>query len=109
MARVDIVVRLQFEGMHYWPGAPQDKPEAYLVHPHRHVFHVEATRLVMHDDREIEIIAFKREIKEFCEVNYGAGFHTLSCEMMAKEILRVFRLSRCSVLEDGENGAEVTA
>ncbi len=111
MAGVAIVVRLQFEGVHYWPDAPLDKPEHYLRHAHRHVFHVEAVKRVTHEERDIEIIAFKREMLAFCEERFGkgTGAHPFSCETLARILLEEFGLQRCSVLEDNENGAEVTA
>lgn len=103
---VAIVVRLQFEGVHWWPGAPQDVPEKYLVHPHRHMFYVEASKTVEHMDRQIEIIALRRRIEEYCYEHFR-GPHILSCEMMAQKLLAHFLLSTCQVLEDNENGAVV--
>jgi len=32
----------------------------------------------------------------------------MSCEMIARELIEHFNLSRCEVSEDGENGAIVT-
>ena len=35
------------------------------------------------------------------------NLESMSCEMLASELLQTFKLSYCSVLEDNENGAEV--
>ncbi len=80
----------------------------FLQFPHRHEFHVEAVKPVTHDDRDVEIIMLKGALRRYCESQF-AGPHTLSCEAMARQLQSVFDLSRCRVLEDGENGAEVTA
>lgn len=98
-----IVVRFQFEGIHSWPGAPQDGPTPFLRDPHRHVFHVTAHRPVTHDDRDVEFIQLKRVMLQACLANFS-GPHTLSCEAMAAHLLNTFGLSRCEVSEDGENG-----
>ena len=108
MAKLAIVVRLQFSGIHSWPTAPADRHEAYLAHPHRHVFHVEAVLNVTHVNRDVEFIAFKQRLLDYVD-DYFAGPHHMSCEEMALRLLDEFGLSRCSVFEDNENGAEVTA
>ena len=102
-----IVVNLRVEGFHQWVGAPA--PHSYLASMHRHEFHVRAEKLVTHADRDIEIIAFKRELVEFIEAKYGrpAMLGGKSCEMLALEFVRAFQLDLCEVLEDGENGAVV--
>lgn len=104
-----IKVKLQIAGVHRWPAA--DSPEySYLQHPHRHVFHIEATKQVSHDDRDIEIISFKRQIFEYLINKYWNGtlkmcdFDTLSCEAIGRELLNTFALSTVEVLEDNENG-----
>lgn len=108
MAALSIVVRFAFEGVHRWPDAPQDKPEAYLTLPHRHLFHVEAVKDVSHEERDIEIIAFRREMLQTCIEVYG-GPHDFSCETMARALLDQYKLRSCRVMEDNENGAEVRA
>jgi len=92
-----------FAGIHFWPGAPKGH---FLGHPHRHLFHVRAFAVVGGPDREIEFIALKEKIERYC-IRYFRGPHTLSCEMMAEQLLRHFRLAQCQVDEDGENGAVV--
>lgn len=106
--KIAIVVRFQFAGIHSWPLAPQNVEERYLAAPHRHMFYVEAVKPVTHAERDIEIIALKREMAHYCWA-YFKGPHTMSCESMAIQLLEEFGLLRCQVLEDNENGAEVTA
>lgn len=110
MAILAIVVRFSFEGIHSWPGAPQDLPEAYLAQPHRHMFYVHAVKNVLHEERQIEIIALRREMLEFCIDVFGGGEsaggpHFMSCETMARRLFEKFNLAVCRVLEDDENGA----
>lgn len=104
--RMSIVVRFRFSALHRWSGAVE--PSAFLAHPHRHVFHVEAARRVHHEDREVEFI----ELKERCEAwaverARAADVCGWSCETWAKEIAAVFGFYRVEVSEDGENGALV--
>lgn len=108
MASVSVIARFTFEGVHSWPDCPEGGPTPYLRHPHRHLFHVEAVKPVAHDERDVEFIALRRHMLAFCEVQL-VGPHHLSCESMARQLLGTFGLSRCSVSEDGENGAEVCA
>lgn len=108
MARIRVVVRFTFEGVHSWPDAPDYKQEFYLRYPHRHVFHVEAVKAVEHEERDIEIIDLKHRLQDYCNHQFK-GPHSWSCETMALELLTGFDLVRCRVLEDAENGAEVEA
>lgn len=71
---------------------------------------IECEFKVKHDDRELEIIIQQNKIKNFITDKYGlpAMFGTMSCEMIAKEILTYFEgCVSCKVLEDGFGGAEV--
>lgn len=110
-----IVVRLQIEGLHCWPAAKDIFPEvAYLSDPHRHVFYIECKKEVFHDDRDVEFIMFKHEIQKYFSKYYKSkigmcDFGSMSCEMIAKELLTTFDCSFVSVFEDNENGAEVDA
>lgn len=103
---------LQVEGIHNWPGCPFDEV-AYLRDPHRHVFHIKATKQVTHSDRDVEFIMLKHKINTYLEVKYYEGktkcclFGAMSCEMIAKELIEEFGLVKCEVNEDGENGAVV--
>lgn len=104
--RVRIVLRFTFVGIHSWPAAPVANQEEYLRYPHRHTFYVEATKDVLHCERDIEIIAYQRILKNWCETFYAKP-HYMSCESMANDLLERFELHSCRVLEDNENGAEV--
>lgn len=109
-----IVVRLQFEGMHRWPDAPP--ASSYLAIPHRHMFHIEAEKEVPAPDRSIEFITLKHKIEAALSAQFpnieSYGFHDFgnwSCEMIARWLVELFRLRRCVVFEDGENGGGVEA
>jgi hypothetical protein len=117
--KTNIIVNLQVEALHNWPDARNIFPEVgFLSYPHRHIFHIQCKKQVNHDDRDIEIILFKRSILEYLTEKYdnhnveSYHYHSLdfgsrSCEMLAKELVIKFQLDYCQVLEDGENGAEV--
>lgn len=111
-----IVVRLQIEGLHCWPAAKEVFPEVgFLSDPHRHIFFIELKKQVYHDDRDIEFIMFKRDVQDYLYKKYYDNdkrcyyFSNMSCEMIAKELLREFSCDFVSVFEDNENGAEVDA
>lgn len=117
----EVFCTLQIEGTHNWPSCPFDEV-AYLRDPHRHVFHIKAHKPVFHDDRDVEFIMLKHKIQKFLIGKYWSGytpreefsgtavceFGSMSCEMIAQELIEVFDLSRCEVSEDNENGAIVT-
>ena len=112
MPKTNIIINTQVEGIHNWPGCDIKEVE-FLKFPHRHLFHICCKKEVNHDDRDVEIINLKREINSFLESIYAAPnsstliFESKSCEMIARELLETFKLNYCSVLEDGENGAEI--
>ena len=87
--KTTIFVTFQMEGTHQWKECPYDDV-AFLTDIHRHMFHFRCEREVFHDDRDVEFIKFKRE-------------------MIAKELLNEFKLIKCEVSEDNENGAIVYA
>ena len=117
--RTTIIVTLEIEGIHRWPDAEKELPSvAFLSNPHRHMFHIKAEKVVEHNDREVEIIMFKRHMESTIRTKYrdttvGDGwrqvcqFGSRSCETLAKEFIEEFTLVSCEVLEDGENGAKV--
>jgi len=102
--RSAVVVNLRHEAVHHWPACPIEDV-AFLRDRHRHEFHIIASKVVSHDDRDVEIIMLKRSIKNYLKDKYGADFGTLSCEQIARELMTTFGLLNCTVLEDGENGA----
>jgi hypothetical protein len=97
----NIIVNLQHEATHHWPDA-----ENYLQYEHRHVFHICCKKRVTDYDREIEFIEFKNEIQSYLAREFGNNWNDISCEWMASHLVSKFDLWYCSVLEDGENGAE---
>jgi len=106
-----IIVTLDVEGIHHWPEAP-DKV-FYLQYPHRHMFHIRAEFLVNHPDRDLEFMIMKHRIDRFLRKKYFKptiymhDFGSMSCEMIAKLILKEFEAESVEVWEDKENGAKV--
>lgn len=113
-----IWVTFQKEGIHCYPAAAVDPKlvtgdtydVGFLGYPHRHIFHFRVWIDVMHNDREIEFIQFKRWLENL----YSAGTLKLnykSCEMIADDLyLQIAakypgRNVWIEVSEDGENGA----
>ena len=109
----NIIIKLQVEGVHRWSKCNIDEV-SYLINSHRHIFHVVCKKEVTDNDREIEIIQFKHQILDFLKYRYYRererlhDFEGLSCEMIAQLLFEEFELSYCSVLEDNENGAEIS-
>lgn len=107
--KYQIIVQLTVEGIHCWPECPYDDV-AFLRSPHRHIFHIRCKRVVKHNDRDVEIIRFKREIQEYLQKRFVNEFNvcdfgSMSCEQIASLLVETFDLLECEVLEDGENGA----
>lgn len=108
-----IIIKLQVEGIHQWSGCDIDEV-SFLKHPHRHIFYIECKKKVTHNDRDIEIIQLKRAIQNWLDFNFFRNkfnclfFAELSCEDIAERLIEKFNLNYCSVLEDNENGAEIT-
>lgn len=114
----EVYCTLQIEGTHNWPTCPFDEVD-YLRVAHRHMFHIKAHKVVNHDDRDTEFIMLKHEIESFMWSKFGKDsdselhqnmsclieFGPMSCEMIARELIKEFKLCRCEVSEDGENGA----
>lgn len=66
-----VTVTLQVEGIHNWPDVEAfAEGVSFLKHPHRHIFHIKATKKVEHDDRDVEIILMKREIQAYLTRNF---------------------------------------
>jgi hypothetical protein len=104
-----VVARVELEGFHRWENAPVEA--RWLRDQHRHIFVVKAWAAVNHDDRDREFILLGREIREYLFQTYGEpmNLETKSCEMLGRELIEQFGLSRCEVWEDDENGAVVYA
>jgi hypothetical protein len=111
--KTEVYCSLSFEGTHNWPNCPYEDVK-FLRDPHRHIFHVKAYKEVTHADRDIEFIRLKREIQQYLYQEYFVAkenYHILgakSCEMIALELISKFKLSKCDVSEDLENGAILT-
>lgn len=113
-----IWVTFQKEGIHRYTAALTDPLLAtgdeydvqFLGFPHRHTFHFKVWIGVLHSDRDIEFIQFKRWLENL----YKGGTLALdykSCEMMADDLyLQIAakypgRSVWIEIAEDGENGA----
>lgn len=113
-----IWVTFRKEGIHCYPAAAT-APElatgdeydvSFLGSPHRHIFHFRVWIDVVHNDRDIEFIQFKRWLENL----YSGGTIKLdykSCEMMSDDLYEQIaqkypdRAVWIEVAEDGENGA----
>lgn len=103
-----IWVRTQFVAFHRWPEAPNEV--AFLRDFHRHVFHVELSVVVGHDDREVEFFTLKKALDEVLCLHFEGTYSRKSCEQFAKDIAGWFNyltVGKITVSEDGENGATV--
>lgn len=113
-----IFVQFRKEGIHRYPAAATDPALAtgdeydvsFLGTPHRHIFHFRVWIDVVHNDRDIEFIQFKRWLENL----YRDGILQLdykSCEMMADDLYVQIaarypdRAVWIEIAEDGENGA----
>ena len=113
--RTIVKVKTTYEGVHCYPGAPDEV--AYLRDLHRHIFHVEVAMQVWSDDREIEFIMLKHKINKWFQLqanNVGVwNMGTLSCEQVVKRLFEYLeskydltdRYVSITVSEDNENGA----
>lgn len=116
MNKTRIEVKVEFEGIHNWPEAPDEVK--FLRHPHRHMFGVVLRIPVTHDDRELEFVMVKRELEQMLELQHGTSGNThllgrLSCEQIAEQVINWCHIKydrygiECGVFEDGENGCWV--
>jgi hypothetical protein len=115
-----IWVTFRKEGIHCYPAAKTDPTlntndeydVSFLAHPHRHIFHFRVAIEVLHNDRDIEFIQFKRWLESLynqsiLELDYK------SCEMIADDLYDQIavrypaRKITIDVSEDGENGCEI--
>lgn len=115
-----IWVTFRKEGIHKYPAALDDPSLAtgdeydvsFLGYPHRHIFHFKVGITVIHNDRDIEFIQFKRWMEKL----YNEGTLNLdykSCEMMSDDLYNQIRQKyphrevHIDISEDGENGAHI--
>ena len=113
-----IWVTFQKEGIHRYPAALTDPALAtgdeydvsFLGHPHRHIFHFKVWIQVIHNDRDIEFIQFKRWLENLYK-DAILNLEYKSCEMMSDDLYAVIsnkypdREIWIEVSEDGENGS----
>lgn len=112
--KTTIIITLTVDGMHCFPMAAELFPEVdFLSYRHRHMFTFKAAKQVFHDDRDVEFIEFKRNILSYLTDQYSDSymrtleFGSMSCEMLAREILERFDCEWVECWEDNENGAKV--
>jgi hypothetical protein len=109
----NIIVKLQYEALHNWPGVVDVIPAQPWIHMlkdlHRHIFHITLEKKVSHSDRDVEIIMFKQHVLKRLEVTWGrpGNLGSMSCEMLAEYLLKEYDCESVEVLEDNENGAKV--
>ena len=115
-----IWVTFRKEGIHKYPAALTDSALAtgdeydvsFLGYPHRHIFHFRVWINVLHNDRDIEFIQFKRWLESLYNgANTVLALDWKSCEMIADDLYIQIasrypnRAVWIEVSEDGENGA----
>jgi hypothetical protein len=116
-----IWVTFRKEGIHRYPAAATDPSLAtgdeydvsFLGVPHRHIFHFRVSIDVLHNDRDIEFIQFKRWLEKlYTDKTLALDFK--SCEMMADDLYCQIaarypnRAVWIEVSEDGENGCLIS-
>lgn len=106
--KIEVNTYNAIEGFHCWPEAKGNV--GYLAARHRHVFVIRGSFEVSHGDREVEINSQQNRIEEYLTLKYGrpCEFGKMSCEHIAGELIEVFGMSSCQVLEDGYGGATLT-
>jgi hypothetical protein len=122
-----IWVTFRKEGIHKYPAALTDPALAtgdeydvsFLGYPHRHIFHFRVWINVLHNDRDIEFIQFKRWLESLYNGNTGnnnnqgavLSLDYKSCEMMSDDLHDIIskkypgREIWIEISEDGENGS----
>ena len=118
MKTINLIINTQFAAVHHWPLCDVEHSQSYLRHPHRHVFHIRMKWRVSHENREIEFIELKNQVDAFLKNKYDTFkkewratpfIGSISCEELATILLEAFPDAfYCRVMEDNENGAEVT-
>jgi hypothetical protein len=115
-----IWVTFRKEGIHCYPQAGHDPSLAtgdeydvsFLGTPHRHIFHFNVGIQVMHNDRDIEFIQFKRWLEKLYQGTLELD--NKSCEMISDDLYEAIasrypdRTIQISVSEDGENGCMIS-
>lgn len=108
--KTTVIIKFEVEGLHNYPLAPQEVN--YLSYPHRHYFIISCGYLVNHLNREKEIFICRDEVRQYLQRAFGSPceFKSMSCEMIAKNILEVYSsegMIWCEVWEENTGGAKV--
>ena len=120
-AKRQIWVTFRKEGIHRYPAAAvredlnttDEYDVTFLSYPHRHIFHFRVWIDVLHNDRDIEFIQFKRWLENLYATS-TLKLEWKSCEMIADDLyLQIAgrypgRAITIEVSEDGENGCTIT-
>jgi hypothetical protein len=120
-AKRQIWVTFRKEGIHRYPAAAvredlnttDEYDVTFLSYPHRHIFHFRVWIDVLHNDRDIEFIQFKRWLENLYATS-ALKLEWKSCEMIADDLyLQIAgrypgRAITIEVSEDGENGCTIT-
>lgn len=115
-----IWVTFSKEGIHNYPEALSDPSLAtgkeddvsFLGYPHRHIFHFKVWIEVLHSNRDIEFIQFKRWLESLYADN-TLTLNNKSCEMISDDLYSHIaqrypdRNIHISVSEDNENGSMI--
>lgn len=110
--KTTVKINLSVIWLHHRPECPIEEV-SFLKDKHRHTFTISCEKEVSHNDRDVEIIMFKNVIKQYLEDEYYdqeqmiLDFWRMSCEDIANELVEMFWLYYCEVLEDWENWAVV--
>mgnify|MGYP003419948392 len=114
-AKRKIWVTFSKEGIHCYPAALTDQTlidVSFLGYPHRHLFKFRVAIEVVHNDRDIEFIQFKRWLESLYDQS-TLELNAKSCEMISDDlyvqIAMVYpgRDVTIEVSEDGENGCYI--
>lgn len=106
----EVIIQFQVEGFHNYEGAPKEVD--FLANRHRHTFIIKCAYQVHHLNREREIFICRDEVIDYLNECYGVPceFGSMSCEMIAKEILEFGiedGMTWCEVWEESTGGAKV--
>ena len=110
-------IRFEVEGFHNYPDASKNHGDLvkFLEQSHRHIFKFNCKKRVNHDNRDEEFILLRRKVKQYINKVFPVfesscecyDFGSMSCEMIAKQLLKEFDFDSVEVSEDGENYAIV--
>jgi hypothetical protein len=105
----------ELEGIHSYPACEGKYKEVLRV-PHLHNFKISVKIQTKHNDREIEFLEFRDQVKEFTKglPPFNGWNSAMSCEGIATEIINYLfrtypgRAVTVKVFEDSTNGAEIS-